>query len=144
MELNKIIIGSDHAGFELKEYLKAKLEEKYDLIDVGTHNKESCHYPLFAKKVCESVLKENCFGILICGTGIGMSIMANRFNKIRAALCTTNFMAQMAREHNNANVLCIGARVLDNEKSKSIVNIFLNTEFDKENPRHKIRVDMFD
>ena len=73
-----------------------------------------------------------------------MSIMANRFNKIRAALCTTNFMAQMAREHNNANVLCIGARVLDNEKSKSIVNIFLNTEFDKENPRHKIRVDMFD
>ncbi|RLG14847.1 MAG: ribose 5-phosphate isomerase B [Candidatus Nanohalarchaeota archaeon] len=143
--MKSIVIASDHAGFELKEHLKAVLRDKGRMIiDVGTNSNESCHYPVFAKKLCKEVLKSNCFGILICGTGIGMSMAANRVNKIRAALCTTINMAQMARQHNDANVLCLGARILKPNQAEKIADAFLNEKFDKENKRHKIRIEMFD
>lgn len=137
----KIFIGSDHAGFQLKENVKVFLEKKkFKINDLGTFSEESCDYPDFAKKVAEKVAKEkNSFGILICGTGIGMSIAANKIKGIRAALVQDEFTAKKAREHNNANVLCLGARVIDSEKAKKILNIFLNTDF--EGGRHSKRVE---
>lgn len=145
MKIKKIIIASDHAGFKLKEDLKIILNSKgINVIDKGTNSNDSCHYPVFAKKLCEDVLEKNHFGILICGTGIGMSMAANRINKIRAALCTTEKMAKMAREHNNANVLCIGARILSLKQVENIMDVFLNTQFDIQNQRHIIRIGMFD
>ena len=145
MEISEIIIASDHAGFELKEHLKFTLKDKQiNVVDIGTDSTESCNYPIFAKKLCNEVLSNNCFGILICGTGIGMSMTANRFNKIRATLCTSKQMAQLSRQHNNANVLCIGARITGKKDAEEIVNTFLNTDFDTSNKRHKNRIAMFD
>ncbi len=135
----KIAIGSDHAGFELKEELKKFLCTQFDIIDVGTNSTESVDYPDFAKKVCDLILKKDAdLGILICGTGIGMSITANKFKGIYAALCYDRNTANLARSHNNANVLCIGGRTTRVEDAKEIVNVFLNTPFD--GGRHERRI----
>ncbi len=140
----KIAIGSDHAGFDLKEIIKNHLQEKdIDIIDVGTHTKESVDYPVFGEKVAETVQKREAdFGIVICGTGIGISISANKVKGIRAALCTNEYMARMARRHNDANVLALGARVLGTDLALSIVDTFLSTEF--EGGRHERRVHLIE
>lgn len=140
----KLAIGCDHGAFGMKEELKAYLEKKgYEVTDVGTHSEESVDYPLYAKEVCKKVnQKEVQFGILLCGTGIGMSIAANKVSGIRCALCAESYSAKMTRAHNDANVLSIGARVTGIELAKMIVDTFLETEF--EGGRHQRRVDMLE
>lgn len=137
----KIYIGSDHGGFELKqevlEYVKNNL--KTDIEDVGCFSKNSVDYPDIAKDVCQNVLKNNGLGILICGTGVGMSMSANKISGIRCALCSEEYSAAMTRKHNDANVLAMGGRVTGGELAKSIVNVFLNNDFD--GGRHQRRVD---
>ncbi|MCX8158243.1 MAG: ribose 5-phosphate isomerase B [Candidatus Diapherotrites archaeon] len=141
---NEIFIASDHAGFEHKEFIKNKLTKKgFEVFDLGCYNKESCDYPDFAKILAKKVLKKKIFGILICGTGIGMSITANRFRGIRAALCTNSYMAKVAREHNDANILCLGSRILSKKEALKISEIFLTTEFSGE-IRHKRRIRKID
>lgn len=127
----KISIGSDHAGFELKEKIKEYLLELgHECEDFGTSSTESVDYPDFALKVAESVVKKECDrGILICGSGLGMSMAANKVPGIRAALCSNPEMAKMSREHNDANVLTIGARLMDENTAKEIVRVWLTTEF---------------
>jgi ribose 5-phosphate isomerase B len=134
----KIAIGSDHAGFRLKEKIKEfLLSNGYEVLDFGTNSTESTHYPIFAKEVARAVQrKEADFGILICGSGIGMSITANKFKGIRAALCLNEYMARMSRRHNNANVLCLGDRVL----GLSIVSAWLSDDF--EGGRHQKRLEL--
>ncbi|MBN2126885.1 MAG: ribose 5-phosphate isomerase B [Candidatus Diapherotrites archaeon] len=143
--MKKVFIASDHGGFELKEFLQKKLVKKgFTLIDLGTHSNESVDYPDYAKKIAGKILKEkNSIGILICGTGIGMSISANRFKGIRAALCWNSKTAKLARNHNNANVLCLGARVLKKRDALRIANVFLKENPSKEE-RHKRRVKKID
>ncbi len=135
----KVIIGSDHGGFELKEkivsYLKAK---EVDVQDEGTYSKDSVDYPDIAKKVCDRALCDNAYGIVICGTGIGISISANKHRGIRCALCSNEYSARMAREHNNANVLALGARVIGEELAYSIIDVFLSSDFTF--GRHELRV----
>ena len=137
----QIAIGSDHVGYSLKEELKSFLSERgFSLMDCGTDSDASCNYPLFAHKVAEAVASGSCQrGILICGTGIGMSIVANKFPGVRAALATDEFMAQMAREHNNANVLVLGGRVLSADLAIRMVNVWLDTDY--EGGRHQRRLD---
>ncbi len=127
----KIAIGSDHAGFKLKEEIKRFLEEKgIEVVDFGTNSEERVDYPDYAIPLAESVAKgEETFGILICGTGIGMSIAANKVKGIRASLVSDVYSAHSAREHNNANILCMGGRVLGTELAKEITNAWLNAEF---------------
>ncbi|OXZ35879.1 ribose 5-phosphate isomerase B [Finegoldia magna] len=137
----KIAIAADHGGFELKdsmvEYIKSLRNE---VVDLGTNSADSVDYPDYAKKVCEEIQKENSdLGILICGTGIGMSLAANKFEGIRAACVSDVYSAKMSRNHNNANVLCIGARVIGDEVAKLIIKTFLENEF--EAGRHQRRVD---
>ena len=136
----KIAIGSDHAGFSLKEEIKLDLiEEGYEVEDFGTDSLASCDYPDYAKKVADAVVRGSSkFGILICGTGIGMSIVANKTKGIRAALCSSSETACLARSHNHANVLCLAARFLGEEEAKQIVSAFLATS--EEEGRHRIRV----
>lgn len=136
-----IYLGSDHGGFELKEALKAYLaDEAHLVIDQGTYSLESVDYPDYAKAVGEAVLAdEGSLGIVICGTGIGISIAANKLKGIRAALCSEEFSARMARRHNNANVLALGGRTTGVELAKSIVDAFLSAEF--EGDRHARRVE---
>ena len=141
--MRTIYIGADSAGYTLKEELKGHLYSLgYTVIDCGTDSTASCHYPEFAAKVCKAVQKdlEGSFGILVCGTGIGMSMCANKYNGIRAALCSDTFSARMTRAHNDANVLCMGARVIGSCLANDILDSFLGAEF--EGGRHKIRVDM--
>lgn len=137
-----IAIGCDHAGYELKCKVMKHLNEKgIKYIDVGTHSEESVHYPVYAKNVCDMVVKGDVeFGILICGTGIGMSMAANKVKGIRAAVCGDEFSTEFTRRHNDANVMCIGARVLDAEKAIALVDIFLESPF--EGGKHKTRIDM--
>ena len=130
-----IFIASDHAGFRLKEFLK----KHFELIDLGTDSESSCDYPIFAKKLAEKINGEN-RGILICGTGIGMSIAANRFSHIRAALCTNETMAKLARQHNDANVLVLGARIISENIALKCVEKFLSTDF--EGDRHQRRISL--
>ena len=140
---NTIYIGADSAGFALKEHVKGLLSAQgYKVIDCGTDSDASCHYPEFASKVCLGVLSEpqNAYGILICGTGIGMSMCANKYNGIRAAVCGDTYSAKMTRCHNDANVLCIGARVTGSCLALDIVDAFLGAEY--EGGRHAIRVGM--
>lgn len=138
----KVAIGSDHAGYEYKEMIKKYLEEKgFKVIDKGTYSDERVDYPLYAEEVAKSVASgEVEKGILICGTGIGMSIVANKIKGVRAALCPNNFMAEMARKHNNSNVLCLGQRVIGTDHALSIVDTFFNTDF--EGGRHSSRVEL--
>ena len=111
--MQTIHIASDHAGYALKEHLVQFLAQKgINVVDDGTHSTESCDYPVLAHKLCAAVEKEQGTGILICGTGIGISIAANRHSGIRAALCATELQARLSRQHNNANVLCLGARII--------------------------------
>ncbi len=141
--MRKIFLGADSAGYALKEEIKTYLKDKeYDVIDCGCYSTESCHYPLFANAVCENVQcdLEGSFGILICGTGIGMSMCANKHKGIRAALCSDTFSARMTRAHNDANVLCMGARVIGSCLAIDILESFLSAEF--EGGRHAVRVGM--
>ncbi|THB79800.1 MAG: ribose 5-phosphate isomerase B [Desulfobulbaceae bacterium] len=140
----KIAIGSDHGGYRLKVYLKSLLEELgYEVIDVGCQSESSVDYPDFASLVCESVLTDKAgAGILVCGTGIGMSMAANRQPGIRAALCHNEYTARMSREHNDANVLCLGERVLGTGLAESIVRTWLQTTFAA--GRHVTRIEKFD
>ncbi len=137
----KIAIASDHAGFELKSYIKEYLlKKKLSVEDFGTDSEESVDYPDFAKKLCESILKNNFKrGILICGTGVGMSITANRFKGIRAALCQDLYTAEFSRLHNDSNVLCLPGRIVGKGLAEKIVDVWLKTEF--EGGRHKRRID---
>ncbi len=136
----KVAIGSDHAGFEYKEMIKKYLEEKgFEVLDMGTYSNERTDYPIYAEKVAKAVSNgEADRGILICGTGIGMSITANKIKGIRAALCPNDFMAKMARKHNDANILCLGQRVVGTDHALSIVDTFFSTDF--EGGRHQNRL----
>ena len=140
----KIAIASDHGGFELKEKIyKYLLDKNYSITNFGTNSPDSCDYPVFAKKVCKEVVDGNFDrGILICGTGIGMSISANRFKGIRAACLSDKYSAEMTRKHNDSNVLCFGARVIDENLAKEIVDIWLETQY--EAGRHQKRLDMIE
>ena len=137
-----IAIGSDHGGYLLKEEIKTHLKEKgYEFKDFGTDSTASCDYPVYAEKVCRAVQSGECEkGILICGTGIGMSMCANKCKGIRAAVCGDHFSAEFTRKHNNANVLCLGARVIGAGVAMQLVDIFLTTEY--EGGRHEKRVEM--
>ncbi len=137
-----IAIGSDHGGYLLKEEIKKHLEEKgYEFKDFGTDSTASCDYPIYAEKVCNAIQSGECEkGILVCGTGIGMSMCANKCKGIRAAVCGDHFSAEFTRKHNNANVLCLGARVTGSGVAMQLVDIFLTTEF--EGGRHEKRIEM--
>lgn len=137
-----IAIGSDHGGYLLKEEIKKHLEEKgYEFKDFGTDSTASCDYPVYAEKVCRAIQSGECEkGILVCGTGIGMSMCANKCKGIRAAVCGDHFSAEFTRKHNNANVLCLGARVIGSGVALQLVDIFLTTEF--EGGRHEKRIEM--
>ncbi|OCL87385.1 ribose 5-phosphate isomerase B [Arcobacter porcinus] len=137
----KYFIASDHAGIELKEFIKDILKkENIEIIDMGPNSKDRVDYPDFAKLVCEEVQKEKShFGILVCGSGIGMSMAANKFDGIRAALCHNIYSAKMAREHNDANVICLGERVSGEGIIEEIIKTWLNSSF--EGGRHQGRVE---
>lgn len=137
----KVAIASDHGGFELKKSLKRHLDEKnIEYIDCGTDSEASCDYPDFAEKACTLVQrKEVTYGVLICGTGIGMCIAANKMKGIRAALCGDTFSAHFTRAHNDANVLTLGARVIGPGLAEFILDEFLSTDF--EGGRHARRIE---
>jgi len=139
----KVAIGSDHGGYSLKEVILPLLKELgHEVLDVGCYNEESVDYPGFADLVCEKIDKgESDMGILICGTGIGMSMAANKHKGIRAALCSEHFTAQMSREHNDANVLCLGERVTGPGVAMEIVRTWLSTPFG--GGRHQRRIALF-
>lgn len=140
----KIAIGSDHGGYEYKEQIVSHLKEKgYECVDVGTYSTDSCDYPVIARTVTTKITTgEADRGILICGTGIGMSIVANKVKGIRAALCGDTFSARASRAHNNSNVLCLGERVIGINLAMDIVDIWLESKF--EGGRHQRRVDMME
>ena len=142
---NMIAIGCDHGGVELKDEIVKHLGKKgIECKDVGCHTSESCDYPVYAKKVTDLITSKECKeGILVCGTGIGMSIAANKVKGIRAAVCGDCFSAQATKEHNNANVLCLGARVVGTDLALKIVDTFLETEFSN-GERHVRRIDMLE
>lgn len=137
-------MGSDHAGFDLKEQLERALQERgYDVSDRGTHDEASTDYPDYAHPVARAVVEGQAdLGILVCGTGIGMAMAANRHRGVRAAVCSEPFSARMARAHNDANVLCIGARVVGAGLALEMLEAFLTTDF--EGGRHDRRVDKID
>ena len=137
----KIAIASDHGGLEYKNKIKKHLVTKgYDIIDEGTNSNESCDYPDYAKKVGSLVVSGQVErGILVCGTGIGMSIAANKIKGIRAALCSDTFSAHATREHNDSNILCLGQRVIGESLALDIVDTWLNAEF--QGGRHQNRID---
>ncbi len=139
----EIIIASDHAGYELKEHIKNYLQNnKYEVKDLGCNSLDSVNYPDYAHQVAKEVLATKARGILVCGSGIGMSMAANRHEGIRAALCTSVEYAKLSREHNDSNILVMGARFIDKELAESIVNTWLNTEF--AGGRHQLRVDLIE
>jgi ribose 5-phosphate isomerase B len=140
--MRTIVFGSDHAGFGLKNILMEHLKDRCEAIDVGTHSLDSCDYPLIAGRLAREVLDRQAHGILICGSGIGVSMAANRFAGIRAALCANEYMARMSRMHNDANVLCMGERIIGVDLAKAIADAFLDTAF--EGGRHQRRVDLID
>ncbi|HNQ79370.1 MAG TPA: ribose 5-phosphate isomerase B [Acidobacteriota bacterium] len=140
----KIAIGSDHAGFELKNHLKEVLFGKgLDVQDLGCADESSVDYPDYAEKVCTAVLTGKCQrGILVCGSGVGMSIAANRFKGIRAVLAMNDYLAEFSRRHNDSNVLCLPGRLLEKPAAEEIVRIWLETAF--EGGRHERRVKKLD
>lgn len=137
----RLAIASDHGGFSLKqEIIRYLQEKKIEVMDLGNHGQDSVDYPDYAIQVAELVSKgEADAGVLVCGTGIGMCIVANKFRNIRAALVTDEFTARMSREHNNANVLCLGGRIQKPETARELVKIWLETKF--EGGRHQRRVE---
>lgn len=142
MPKTPIAIASDHAGYALKEQLKPFLESLgYNALDLGTHSEESVDYPDFGRAVAQSITSKQAeFGIVICGSGIGISIAANRHPGVRAALCSEGLSAELSRLHNNANVLALGARLIGIEAAKECVRRFLATPYE-EGGRHQKRVD---
>ena len=140
-----IAIGCDHGAIELKGQLIQHLEKRgLQIEDVGCYDKQSCDYPVYAHKVAELINEGKCdTGILLCGTGIGMSMAANKIKGIRAALCSDCFSAQATREHNNANVLCLGARVIGPELAFRIADTFLEAKFSNDE-RHVRRISMLE
>ncbi|MDR2573893.1 MAG: ribose 5-phosphate isomerase B [Desulfovibrio sp.] len=139
--MQHIHIASDHAGFDLKQALARHLTERgHEVVDDGPFTDESCDYPVMAHKLCRAVVREECLGILICGSGLGMSMAGNRHPDIRAALCTTELQASLARRHNDANVLCLGARIIGLELAVAIVAAFLGNGF--EGGRHARRLSL--
>tara|TARA_Y100000768_G_scaffold290097_1_gene224183 strand:- start:4186 stop:4617 length:432 start_codon:yes stop_codon:yes gene_type:complete len=140
----KIVIAGDHAAFDVKSTVITYLKSKgLSVEDLGTNSYDSVDYPVYGQMVAKHILAGNSHrGIIICGTGIGISIAANRFNNIRAALCSTEVDAEMARKHNNSNVLALGARTTDIEKIKSIIDVWLSTDF--EGGRHQNRLALID
>ena len=139
----KIFIGSDHAGYDLKEKILKKYENSFEFHDCGCFSNESVDYPDFAKEVATFVKKnKDSYGILICGSGIGISIAANRFKGIRAALCTTEMHAKMSRLHNNANILALGSRLTKQSDIYKILETFFKSSF--EGNRHEHRIDKID
>ncbi len=139
-----IAIACDHGGLDIKNAIIEDLKKKgVEYIDLGTNTTDSVDYPVFAKKVCAEIVEGRCEkGILCCGTGIGMSIAANKVKGIRAAVLSDEFSAEMTRRHNNSNVLCLGGRVINEEKAVKLADIFLNTPF--EGGRHEKRVSMLE
>lgn len=141
--MKKIAIACDRAGIELKNYLIENLKNNYEIINLGTDSQEPVDYPDYAKKVVKSILNKDVdCGILLCGTGIGMSMAANRFRGIRAGVCHNSFEARLIREHNNANIICMGARVIGNEVALDNAKVFLTTDF--AGGRHIRRVEKID
>ena len=136
----KIAIGSDHAGFELKQVIVDHLSARnLDYVDCGTNSPESVDYPDFAKKVAEEVNnKDLVMGILVCGSGQGMAMTANRYKNVRAAICHNSDVAKVTREHNDANILCLGSRFIEKIEALKCVDIFLSTDFEGE--RHLKRI----
>ena len=141
--MKKLVIGCDHAAPELKAIVRDHLIARgFEVIDVGTHTTDSCNYPDYAHALCTKIQSGECdLGILICGTGIGMSMAANKHKGIRAACCSDTFSARLTRLHNDANVLCFGARVVGQGLALDLADIFVDTEF--EGGKHKTRIDMF-
>lgn len=138
----KIFIGSDHGGYNLKEKIKEVfIPLGYEFEDVGTNSLDSCDYPVFAEKVAKKVIETDGRGILVCGTGIGMSIAANKFKGIRASHCTDTFSARMTREHNNSNILCLGERITGQDLAIDIVKLWLETPFSN-GERHSHRLEL--
>jgi len=138
MKIDKVFLASDHAGFKLKNELKEAIKGLgYEVVDLGTNDKNSVDYPDYAHLLA-SKLEPNCYGVLVCGTGIGISIAANRHENVRCALCHDEFTARLAREHNDANVIAFGARVIGAGVAISAVEAFLKTEF--AGGRHERRV----
>ena len=139
---NEIIIASDHAGFDLKQHIIKLFKKNTKFRDMGPFSDESVDYPDFAVKVCEIIEKERYKkGVLICGSGIGMSMVANRFPHIRAALCSSEKMAKLSRQHNDANILVLGSRLISFEEAIKCLLVFLETEY--EGGRHQARLDKF-
>lgn len=138
----KIAIGNDHVALGLKNHIKKYLEDKgYEIVDFGTDKPERCDYPVYGKKVADAVASGECErGILICGTGIGISLAANKVKGIRAAVCSEAYSARLTRQHNDANIIAFGARVVGEATAEMIVDEFLNTEY--EGGRHQRRIDM--
>ncbi len=137
--INNIFIASDHAGYNLKQRIISKYSKSKKIIDLGPNNKNSVDYPDFAKKLSKKVASnKESFGILICGSGTGMAIAANKMKNIRAALCYSKKNTKLSRLHNNANIITLGERLIDKNKAFSLINIFLSTKF--EGGRHLRRV----
>ena len=141
MENKRIVMGSDHAGYNLKLKVKAHLEARgFEVMDVGTHTTDSCNYTIYADALCKAIAAgEADLGILVCGTGVGMSMAANKHKGIRAACCENTFSARMTRMHNDANVLCFGERVIGYGLACDMADLFVDTPF--EGGRHQARVD---
>ena len=139
IKIDKIVIASDHAGFNLKEFIKKQvIKKKEKVMDLGTNNTNSVDYPFFAHTLSKKINNNKKFGILVCGSGIGMSMAANRHKNIRAALCYNEKSAKLSRKHNNANVITIGSRLTNKKLVLRCVEIFLKTKF--EGGRHLRRV----
>ncbi len=139
----KIVISNDHAAVELKKEIKAYIEEEfgYEVIDVGTNTNESCNYPEYGKKAADMVASGQAdLGVLICGTGVGISLAANKVKGIRCGVCSEATTARLIRQHNNANMISFGARIVGGELAKDIVKAFLEAEF--MGGRHQTRIDM--
>ena len=142
--MTQIAIGCDHVGFELKTHIIEHLQSKgYSIKDFGTHNTERTDYPLYAKAVSDAVTNGECEkGILVCGTGIGISIAANKVKGVRAVVCSEPYSALLSRQHNDTNVLALGSRVVGRDLALMITDIWLDGEF--EGGRHQRRVDMLE
>lgn len=142
--MKKIAIGNDHVAVELKNHITKYVEAKgYTVVNFGTDSSESCDYPVYGEKVARAVASGECdLGILICGTGIGISLAANKVKGIRAAVCSEPYSARLTRQHNNANIIAFGARVVGQAMAEMIVDEFLDAEF--EGGRHQRRVELID
>ena len=137
----KILIASDHAGFVLKNKLMDHFKNKFEFTDFGTNSEESVDYPDFAHKLANEISNKNLKGVLICGSGVGMSMVANRYNNVRAALCFNENMAKLSRQHNDANILVLGSRLISEQEAIKCLLVFLKTNY--EGGRHQARLDKF-